>query len=359
MLLHRTWVPRICIACDRGFCAPRQYLSKSRYELCSRLCVGKLNAQRMQSSRKPHFVFPKQSSLDVEYFHIVKHPSQAYILGLLTADGWITDRGQLGFSVINEDRELVETIRAEIAPTASINVREYEGKRRPMAEMRVQTPPNVRIDLARYGIVPRKTHTLIWPEVLPVTLARSYILGLFDGDGSVGVYPQRNGTPHPQWSLAGTLMMLRGALLAIKNGTGILLAEPHLIGGTTHVISATSANAIVINEWLHQDGLGLHRKAAAFDSLGDLTTYVVSRTVCTCPVCGTTYPRRSSTDTYCSPRCRQSIYYAHWLAIPENRAKRSERDRRHYAANIEREREKCRERAKRQRARNIPIQLQA
>src|SRR5260370_12281192 len=49
------------------------------------------------------------------------------------------------------------------------------------------TSPGMYADLAKLGIIPRKSRTLTWPEMLARDFINSYLLGVLDGDGWITI----------------------------------------------------------------------------------------------------------------------------------------------------------------------------
>jgi hypothetical protein len=149
----------------------------------SERCVSRvLKEAGINTKRKNRY------TLNESYFDVIDSPTKAYLLGLIAADGCVTDTNYVAFESI--DKELTEMLGKEL---------EYSG------EIRIVKPqhydPHYRINfsskklaqaLSSYGIVSGRTFSGIYyfPES---EYLDSYVLGYFDGDGCAYVNKGRSG----------------------------------------------------------------------------------------------------------------------------------------------------------------------
>lgn len=127
-----------------------------------------------------------KKSFDEAAFAVVDSPAKAYWLGLLITDGYVveskTGSPLVGLQMI--DREAAEGFRDFLGLQHPVLRIEPRGERhRPMYRA-VCHSRRMAADLARFGVMPRKSHGTFLPllgEELMPHLAR----GLFDGDGTV------------------------------------------------------------------------------------------------------------------------------------------------------------------------------
>ncbi len=200
-----------------------------------------------------------------DYFHTIDTPMQAYLLGLLAADGNVyVDTKRHGYKISlklhRDDEILVKRMRDELAPTVRLN---YPGNN---ARFEVCSQQMMR-DLACFGVVPRKTWHLPWPTALPEAMAIPFLLGYFDGDGTmVGMRPRpEKGMHEPYliWYLVGHYEFLLEARKRIYAWTGVELAPPLLPSAKTsflYRIATSGEKAEALDQVLNASGLGLPRK---------------------------------------------------------------------------------------------------
>jgi hypothetical protein len=205
------------------------------------------------------------NSVRHDYFGVLDTDLKAYLVGLLAADGRVSlERSILEIEVNSKDRLLVETTRNELAPQKQIYDQPARGQSGPTSSLHL-TSQQIVTDLAPYGIVDRKTHNLTWPTTISQERERAFLLGYFDGDGSLyfGRY-NRCATLHPRWVLSGTLDLLVGAAQVIERDCGIRMPRPTRQGQSTWGLATVCQKARIVDAWIHETGLGLPRKSLAF-----------------------------------------------------------------------------------------------
>jgi hypothetical protein len=204
--------------------------------------------------RRPH---PNTRNVIRDYFRNIDSNEKAYWLGFLAADGAIYHNGRQ-YSVILDlqprDRHWLERFRDTIAPGSTIS---QHGER--SFSVCIGSKEMVH-DLISLGVGLRKSNTLEWPNV-PEDLVMPFLLGYFDGDGSLQKRPQRDGY---LWTLIGTYAFLSVARDYIQQCAGVLTREPvrHSNNRCPHLyrIHAYSQNAATLDRALNASGLGLPRK---------------------------------------------------------------------------------------------------
>lgn len=116
------------------------------------------------------------------YFEKIDTEKKAYFLGYLMADGNVAEREKsqpvIRMELKSCDRKILDELKAEWQ--TEIDVKET---RKDCCSLRVHSRVMFN-DLAKYGIVPRKTGHEKFPiELLPEDLIHHFIRGFFDGDG--------------------------------------------------------------------------------------------------------------------------------------------------------------------------------
>lgn len=187
-----------------------------------------------------------------DYFDNIDNLEKAYILGLFAADGNVMDNGRITFGLQARDADAVRYMRDRIALDIALHV----TSRRSFVSFSVVSRP-LAAGLAQWGVIPRKSRCLSWPAELGDFL-RPFLLGYFDGDGSIHAVRNR----YPGWSIcSGSEQFLIDAKEYIRFSTGVLLEKiQHRRNSDLYQVMTTGSGAYLVNEWLHQENLGFARK---------------------------------------------------------------------------------------------------
>lgn len=206
-----------------------------------------------------HDAYAMRDSIRHDYFTEIDTPVKAYVLGLLAADGNVQSERPIIRLVLNDkDRGVVEMVRDELAP--EYPVRTYEGE-----DVAVFAVSSERIasDLGTYGIVPNKSLSLVFPSELPEDRWHDFLLGYFDGDGSLSYRRYKQGwKPQAQWDLYGQEAFLTEVKSIIEERVPISLRGPRQPREDRNmwVISTSGTRVPPLDAWLNQSGLGMDRK---------------------------------------------------------------------------------------------------
>ena len=199
-------------------------------------------------------------SIRHDYFDRIDTRKKAYLLGLLASDGTISENSCI--RLVMMDQQPVFFARDELAPKARILYHPSTD-----AFKLSITSESLARALGKYGVVPRKSWSLVYPS-LPKKFERSFLLGYFDGDGSVFWRRSRNGRKtYPCWCLYGRDVFLLTVAQTINEHLGIELAPPRRPrkNRAVWVLEATASKALRIDRWLHSNGLGIPRKRLQHD----------------------------------------------------------------------------------------------
>ena len=176
------------------------------------------------------------SNCNPHYFKNIDTPQKAYFLGLLMADGCITEKKRnpnnktLRIELCIEDKYILEEFARALDST--LTVKESFGNGKPY-EVGGKIYYNNKHecyfslgcielieDLMQYGCVPRKSKILKKLPDIPEDLYKDFILGFYDGDGIASV-----GKSH-YMGFVGTKEFLENIAKQIKKDTG--LPEPNV-----------------------------------------------------------------------------------------------------------------------------------
>lgn len=226
--------------------------------------AGKARYEKRCAELQPHHRWHRDA-VRHDYFAQLTQSIQAYILGLLAADGNVLGSvPRISLEISVKDEDLLTLVRDELAPEHRIRFRERKTASNVHGTSKMCgltfTSAAMVADLARFGIVPAKSHILRWPTTLAQEWARDFLLGYFDGDGHV-TYTFNGGHRYAVWGLtSGTPDFLWDVIEVVRIHTGITLGGPYPKGGRGYAARLTGLRALALDAWLHESGLGLARK---------------------------------------------------------------------------------------------------
>lgn len=129
--------------------------------------------------------YARRHIFDTRYFQNIDTPEKAYWLGMLTADGNVSDRGTITLQLKESDLAHVELFAKAIKHPAlpSIAITVLKNKRHVGYKI-LANSKEMAADLKECGVTPRKSLT-VSPWGGPSHLMKHYWRGVFDGDGSI------------------------------------------------------------------------------------------------------------------------------------------------------------------------------
>ena len=122
-----------------------------------------------------------------EYFDNIDSCQKAWLLGFLASDGWIEkERNRINIELSIVDKEILEKIKNELNIESEILVHETGNG---FTVCRLSwTSQQQKEQLVKFGIVHRKTYEeMHLPKFNNPDLIYAFILGFFDGDGSISI----------------------------------------------------------------------------------------------------------------------------------------------------------------------------
>lgn len=134
---------------------------------------------------------------DIHYFNKIDTYAKAYILGFIAADGALVPATKgptitLTITVKYEDKAILEFIKSEIGNSHKLlEIKRPSGfdKTKMIHHIRLTMSNSTLVhDIMKYGILPKKSLTMeniIYN--IPVGFRDAFIIGYFDGDGSVHI----------------------------------------------------------------------------------------------------------------------------------------------------------------------------
>lgn len=205
--------------------------------------------------------------VDQHFFDAWSH-EMAYVLGFIAADGNVQRRsdtnGSLEIGLSSRDHDLLVAIRNVMKIHRPLRRRTQRG-----FETSTLAVGSIRIvdRLAELGIHPRKSSTLTWPDEEPGEFACSFVLGYFDGDGSIDVATTNNhGHRYKRLRMrfTGTYEFLERAAEVIEIRCGWLgNLSSDIRSPNVWTLSYSGRGAEAVAEWMYScatPGLHLERK---------------------------------------------------------------------------------------------------
>jgi len=163
----------------------------------------------------------KICKIDISFFKKIDSHDKAQILGFIYADGCIRIKPNqpiLKIVIHKKDKKYLEKIRKKLS---------YKNKLRVDSKGYIvfaASNENLSNDLVKLGALPKKSLILKFPteEVLPKKYWSSFILGYFEGDGSIYNIKNPSGTLATKIHFVGTKQFLIKIKKIIKKETGAI-----------------------------------------------------------------------------------------------------------------------------------------
>lgn len=134
---------------------------------------------------------PRILNINENYFETINTEHKAYWLGLLVADGNVSDLNKkycIRITLKNEDMYLPYLFLKDVESSSKIYIDKHDR-----ATARVFSKKMFN-DLVKLGVVPNKTGKETIPVDIPSNLFNHFVRGFFDGDGTI--YKRKNRKRH-------------------------------------------------------------------------------------------------------------------------------------------------------------------
>lgn len=162
------------------------------------LCIIEI-LKRNGIERRDSSAYVSKYSVNETFFEIIDSKEKAYMLGFLYADGCISDTSQrksykVQISLQQDDKEILEKFKNLIEYTGELRKIE-PPKKYPNRKIQYQLSIENKIfytNLYNHGLVPRKSYCATFPYEIGNEFYKSFILGIYDGDGCLYHYNRNN-----------------------------------------------------------------------------------------------------------------------------------------------------------------------
>jgi hypothetical protein len=206
-------------------------------------------------------------SVDETFFSVIDTPAKAQILGFIYADGCMSASVKaMSIGVAITDESYLQTINRIMGHTKPLYyvrrttmVGPQTGCLHPAQDICTLALTRKRIyeDLINLGLRPGKTYLDLPLPPIPDHLIRWFILGMFEGDGSI-TYCKRRNTVITSWSLVGTPTILHQIAQHLERRLGIPHPNTIFKDGGTHVLRyGAQCNIQRLMDWLYAEHTGL------------------------------------------------------------------------------------------------------
>lgn len=198
---------------------------------------------------------PKAYEVDGHYLAVIDCPEKAYWLGFFAADGGLVKRVMVQFNLSGKDERLLRWMADQVAPDVAIKPRkDYPN----MVYVQI-SDENLAKSLREWGMGQGKSHSLVWPNKLPFAYNIPFIVGYFDGDGSLG-YSSRDGAWN--WEIVGPERFLKSVRDILCDELGVVIPDPkpHSQSKQLYRLRTSGHQVIEIDDAFCKYGLGLARK---------------------------------------------------------------------------------------------------
>lgn len=202
--------------------------------------------------------YQNKARFNINYFDVIDSEEKAYWLGFLLADGNVSSTsGSITVGLKLEDKLHLEKLKNSIGCINPVRVDTKNGRNR----CRFCFGSNyTKHQVSKFGLVPKKTYKLKFPENIPLHLKRHLIRGYFDGDGFLGFY--NNGLNSYRASLIGTEDFLKEVLFNCVLESNISILNKNRGGDSRiKVFQLTGKNAYNFTRFLYENStIYLERK---------------------------------------------------------------------------------------------------
>lgn len=122
-----------------------------------------------------------------DYFKKIDTQNKAYFLGMLYADGNVTDCGHVRIELAAADKHILEDLKKEIEYDGPLLFRKSDNPKHQDKYSLSINRVSMMKDLCNIGCVPAKTAIIKFPsnDIVPTELMYHFIRGFYDGDGGI------------------------------------------------------------------------------------------------------------------------------------------------------------------------------
>lgn len=210
--------------------------------------------------------------INSNYFDKIDSWEKSYIIGLLWADGHNDVlKHKITLSLQEQDKHILDSINAQLNHNRPLMFKPgrlapgYKQKNKNQYVLRI-CDKNISKTLEGYGMNPDKTKTLEFPTCVPDQFLSAFILGFFDGDGTISIKDKK----YNIFSICGTLNMMSHIKSVLITECCVDDVQIRQVKSIYLITWANKLQLQKIREFLYKDAtLFLTRKKDKFYSIKD------------------------------------------------------------------------------------------
>lgn len=143
------------------------------------------NCLRLRGIIRSNKINSRKYAVNHNFFESIDSEQQAYWLGFIQTDGYITSTGnKIGIALASRDSDHLEKFKRDVEATYPIKEYMASGYSNGVYSRILMTSEKMWQDLVNLGIYPNKTKNTR-PIPVDKKLEGHYVRGLMDGDGSI------------------------------------------------------------------------------------------------------------------------------------------------------------------------------
>lgn len=236
-----------------------------KYNINTRTVLNILKRNGVTMRKKPGA--KRTYSLNDDYFEKIDSKDKAYFLGLILADGWIQNN-TCSVALKEQDKQILEVFKEYIQSNKPLYFKKKQKETWQNQYSISLISKKLIKDLETYGIKNAKTDICIFPNI-PEQFYSHFIRGVFDGDGSIGLYEKG-----ASFNIINSKQVIEKIenifinLLGIKP-TKIIKHKTKTVNNIYAITKNSKKDIITIYNWLYSNcgNLYLKRKKEKFEEI--------------------------------------------------------------------------------------------
>lgn len=218
--------------------------------------------------------FKSKYRLNESYFDTIDNENKAYFLGLLMADGCVSDKNTVTLTLKECDKHIIDALIKELETNSPLKFIKNDKNNQSNYYTVTFYSKKLCKSLIKLGCIPRKTHLLKWDvSFMDEKLINHFVRGYFDGDGCISYRLHKGKYLKSTINFTSSKCFCEGLSMLIKQKFkyNMYMSTRHKNSNTKTVeLSGNIQNKNIIN-WLYKDAnIFLKRKREKSESFLNL-----------------------------------------------------------------------------------------